>query len=39
VNELGEDENFIARVEQWGRSPVEVGSCLVSFLSELEGVV
>jgi len=38
VNELGEDENFVARVEQRRRSPVRVGGCLVSFLSELERV-
>ena len=37
ANEIGKDENFIARVEQQ-RSPVEVGSCLVALLSELEGV-
>jgi len=38
VNELGEDENFVTRVEQQRRSPVRVGGCLIVFLSKLEQV-
>jgi len=29
-------KTFVARVEQQRRSPVRVGSCLVSFLSKFE---
>jgi len=37
ADEFGKDEYFIARVEQWRRSPVGVRGCLVALLSELEG--
>jgi len=37
VDEFGEDEYFIARVEQWRWSPVRVRGCLVALLSKFEG--
>jgi 2-phosphoglycerate kinase len=38
VDELGEDENFIARVEWWRRDSAEVRRCLIVFLGEPHGI-
>jgi len=38
ADELGENENFVTRVEQQRRSLVRVRGCLIAFLSKLEQV-